>query len=38
MTRFEVMVIGTANGIDHIYWGDEVGTPEFYMVWNTLKA
>ncbi len=32
------MVIGTYNGIDDIYWGDEVGTPEFYMVERTLMA
>ena len=38
MTRVEVMVKGTVNGIDHIYWGDEGGTLEFYMVRNTLKV
>ncbi len=36
---FEVIVImNDADGIDYTYWGDETGTLEFYMVWNTLKA
>lgn len=39
MTIIEVMVIMIDdNGKEHTYYGDEVGTPDFYTVWYTLRA
>ena len=39
MTVLEVMVIMTdADGNEHTYWGDETGTPKFYIIKDTLEA
>jgi len=39
MTLIEVMVIMIdSNRKEHTYWGGDTGTPEFYIVTDTLEA